>query len=67
MTNIIKSKTINFNVLMGMVGAVHGSLQLFAPVLTVEQFATFSLVIGMVHAMGGVWLRTITTQALSEK
>jgi len=67
MSVITKSKTIDFNLAMGMVEAIHGSLQLFQPVMTVEQFAAFSLIIGMVHAIGGVYLRTITTKALSEK
>ena len=64
MTN---SKTINFNILMAMITSINGSIQLMQPLLTSEQFAIVSLVIGAVHAAGGVYLRTITTQALSEK
>ena len=62
-----KSKTINFNVIMALVASVHGSIHLMQPLVTSEQFAIISLVIGAVHAMGGVYLRSITTQALSEK
>jgi hypothetical protein len=52
---------------MGTIAAIHGSLQLFQPVLTVDQFALFSLIIGLAHGLGGVYLRTITTQALKDK
>ena len=67
MKNITKSKTINFNIIMAMVASVHGSIHLMQPLLTSEHFAIVSLVIGAIHAMGGVYLRTITTQALSDK
>jgi len=52
---------------MALIASVHGSIHLLAPMLTPDQFAIVSLVIGGIHAMGGVYLRTITTQPLSEK
>ena len=63
----LKSKTIIFNVLMAGIEFLHGSVQLFSPVVSAETFAIISLVLGTVHGMGGVYLRTITTKPLSEK
>ena len=67
MEQVIKSKTIIFNILMAGIEFLHGSVQLFSPVVSAETFAIISLVLGTIHGMGGVYLRTITTQALSEK
>jgi len=67
MKQAIKSKTIIFNVLMAGIEFLHGSVQLFQPMVSPEHFALISLVLGMIHGMGGVYLRTITTTPLSEK
>ena len=67
MKQALKSKTILFNVLMGGIEALHAGIQLFDQLLTPDQFASMSIILGLVHGMGGVYLRTITTEALSEK
>ena len=67
MKQALKSKTIIFNVFMALIASVHGSIQLLQSLLTTEQFAIASLVIGGIHAMGGVYLRTITNTALEDK
>jgi len=62
-----KSKTIIFNILMAGVEVLHGSIQMTQALLSPEMFVYVSMGVGMIHAMGGVYLRSITTQALSEK
>ena len=65
--NTAKSKTVWFNILMGGVEALHGMLQMTESILSPDVFVYVSLAIGMTHAMGGVYLRTITTTSLDEK
>jgi hypothetical protein len=67
MKQAIKSKTIIFNVLMGGIEALHASIQLFEPIVTADHFALISVVLGIIHGMGGVYLRTITNVPLSNK
>lgn len=67
MKQAIKSKTIIFNIAMAGIEFLHGSIQLFQPLVTPEHFALISLVLGAIHGMGGVYLRTITTIPLSYK
>ncbi len=64
---MIKSKTINFAVVMAMLTSFNGMLQMLAPTMSPDSFATLSIVIGMATAGGAVYLRTITTKPLSEK
>ena len=59
-----QSKTIIFNILMAGVEAAHGSIHLLAPVLTDGQFAAVTIVVGMIHGMGGVYLRFITREPI---
>lgn len=67
MTRALRSKTILFNLVMGAVEFAHGSMQLLQPLLDQETFILTSFALGMVHTVGGLYLRTITTQPLSEK
>ena len=64
---IHKSKTVWFNMFMAAIETTHASIYLMEPVLTSEQFAYVSMALGIIHGVGGVYLRTITTQPLSEK
>ena len=64
---LTQSKTVKFNVIMAGIEALHGSLALLSPMFTPDTFAIITVAIGMIHGMGGVYLRTITTQALTDK
>jgi len=59
-----KSTTIRFNIIMGVLQSVNGSLALLQPVLTPGEFAAVSILIGAVHAGGGVWKRYQTTTGI---
>lgn len=60
----IESKTIRFNIIMGVLQSINGSLALLQPVLTPAQFALVAIIIGAVHAGGGVWKRYQTSTAI---
>lgn len=55
-----QSKTVWFNIIMAALETVHGSIHLIQPMLSSDNFATISLLLGMIHAMGGVYMRSIT-------
>ena len=63
---IKKSRTLNFNNFMIAVTAIHSSLQLFAPLLTADQFAYLTLAIGLAYKFGGDYMRSITTTPLNK-
>ena len=65
MKPLSQSKTVWFNVIMAGVEAAHGVIHLFNGILSAEHFAIVSMVLGVVHAMGGVYLRTITNVPIS--
>lgn len=67
MNGALKSKTIWFNIFMGGVEAANASMYILEPVLTPDQFAIISLLLGVIHGMGGVALRYVTTVPLSDK
>lgn len=64
---MFKSKTVLFNVLMGGIQAANAGLYLIQPILPAADFGLLSLLLAIIHGMGGVYLRTITTQALEDK
>lgn len=64
-TNGKMSRTIKFNLIMGALEAAMGSLHLFQSFLLPEQFAIVTMVLGIVHGVGGIYLRTITTTPLT--
>lgn len=59
-----QSKTIIFNVGMAAIEALHGSVHLLAPLLSDGQFAAVTIAIGMIHSMGGVYLRFVTSEPI---
>ncbi|MBL4707745.1 MAG: hypothetical protein JKY48_04820 [Flavobacteriales bacterium] len=63
---ISDSRTLNFNKLMMAITAIHSSLQLFAPLLTTDQFAYLTLAIGLAYKFGGDYMRSITTTPLNK-
>lgn len=67
MIKALKSKTILFNMFMAGVEVAHTSIYLLEPVLTTEQFAIVSMLLGVIHGMGGVILRYVTTVPISSK
>lgn len=60
-----ESRTIKFNIAMAVIGSIHTSIALLQPILTLEQFAVVSLLLGAIHAGGGVYLRTITSEPVA--
>lgn len=60
-----KSRTILFHVAMAAVESIHASIAILQPILTMEQFAAVSLIIGAIHSGGGVYLRTITSEPVA--
>jgi len=63
----LKSKTIRFNIIMAGIESLHAGFQIMQPLLTQDTFILLTVAIGMVHSMGGVYLRTITDTALADK
>jgi len=66
MKKLSESKTLKFNVIMGGIQALNGSISLLAPLMPVETFAVVTVLIGVIHAMGGAYLRTITSEPISK-
>ena len=67
MKQAMKSKTVRFMLLMATLESIAAGLHYLAPLITMEQINIISFVVGMATSVGGVYLRTITTQPLSEK
>ena len=64
---VLKSKTIIFNMVMAGIEFLHASIQILEPVVSVDMFIYLSMGIGLVHSVGGVYLRTVTTKPLADK
>lgn len=60
-----RSRTHIFNVIMGTIQSVNGSIALLQPILTAEQFAYTTIVIGALHAAGGLMLREMTKEPIA--
>lgn len=63
MLKALKSRTIQFALLLATFGAIEANMGLLQNVLTPDLFGYFSIVIGVIVAI----LRVITTTALSDK
>jgi len=61
---LTQSKTVWFNMVMAGLESAHGALHLVQPMMTPDQFALISLVLGIIHGMGGVYLRMITNASI---
>lgn len=66
-TNALKSKTVLFNVGMAGIEVLHASVHMLEPIMSPDIFVYTSLAMGVIHGMGGVLLRTVTTVPLGEK
>lgn len=64
--NALKSKTIKFNLFMALIESAHGGFALLEPVFTQETFIIVTFALGIIHAVGGVYLRFITTKSLND-
>jgi hypothetical protein len=60
----LESKTIKFNMLMGAVQSINGSLALIEPVVSPTVFAALATIIGVLHTVGGIYLRYKTKTAM---
>lgn len=61
----LDSRTIKFNMIMGAVQSINGSLALLQPVLSPGQFAAVTLIVGVLHTVGGIYLRYQTNTGIS--
>lgn len=63
----LKSKTIMFNSVMGVVDMAVANAALLQDLMTIKQFAVTMLILKTAQTIVNIYLRTITTEALSEK
>lgn len=63
----LKSKTIQFNAVMGIIDMVVANAALLQDLITVKQFAVSMLILKSVQTVGNIYLRNITTEAISAK
>jgi len=67
MLQSLKSKTIQFNAVMGVIDMFVANAALLQDLITVKEFAVTMLVLKSVQTVGNLYLRTITTEPLSAK
>lgn len=67
MNKHLKSKTIKWNWVLAGLQAANAQIHLFQPIVDAQTFAYVSMFLGVVHASGSHYIRTITTEALSDK
>lgn len=67
MLQALKSKTIQFNTVMGLIDMLIANAALLQDLITVKEFAVTLLVLKSVQTVGNVYLRTITTESLDDK
>jgi len=67
MLQAFKSKTIQFNTVMGLIDMGVANAALLQDLLTVKEFAVAMLILKSVQTVGNIYLRTITTEPLSAK
>lgn len=63
MLTALKSRTIQFSILLAVLGVVQASSGVFAPYMTPQAYGIFTIVIGIVVAI----LRIITTTPILNK
>lgn len=59
----LKSKTINFAILLAVLGAIQGSTQLFAQYMSDAAYGWFTFGVGLAVAV----LRVVTTTSIGDK
>ena len=63
----LKSKTIQFNAIMGVIDMVIANAALLQDLITIKQFAVTMLILKSVQTVGNLYLRNITTEAIENK
>ena len=63
----LKSKTIQFNMVMGLIDMAVANAALLQDLITIKQFAVSMLILKAVQTVGNIYLRNITTEAISDK
>ena len=63
----LKSKTIQFNAVMGIVDMLIANAVFLQDLITIKQFAVTILVLKSVQTVGNLYLRSITTESLNDK
>lgn len=63
----LKSKTIKFNAVMGVIDMFVANAALLQDVITIKQFALTMLILKTIQTIGNIYLRNITTEAIEEK
>jgi len=63
----LKSKTIRFNAVMSVVDMAVANAALLQDLITIKQFALTMLILKTIQTVGNVYLRTITSEPVSEK
>ena len=63
----LKSKTVVFNSVMGLVDMAVANAALLQDLITVKEFAVTMLILKSVQTIGNIYLRNITTEAISAK
>ena len=63
----LKSKTIQFNAIMGVIDMVIANAALLQDLITIKQFAVTMLILKTIQTVGNLYLRNITTEAIENK
>jgi len=63
----LKSKTIVFNSVMGLIDMGVANAALLQDLMTIKQFAVSMLILKSIQTVGNIYLRNITTEAISDK
>ena len=62
----MKSKTIRFNIIMGMLEGVLSSLHLLQGIIEPTTYAVAMIILTTIHTSGGMYIRTLTSKPLGE-
>jgi len=63
----LKSKTIVFNSVMGLIDMAVANAALLQDFITVKEFAVSMLILKAIQTVGNIYLRNITTEAIADK
>ena len=61
----IDSKTIQFQIVMGMIDALVLGIQILAPIMDATEFAIIFFILSVIHKSGSSYLRLITSTAIT--
>ena len=63
----LKSKTIKFNMVMGVLDVLVANATFLAELITIKEFAVTILILKSLQTVGNIYLRNITTEAIGDK